>query len=100
MRSGCGAANRGKSVLCGDANFGVFSVAYVAAKHNHPVLLRLTEVRACQSWPRAAFRRLDRRKAGPRAIARPTADASYLSSSMGVMKQPMAFVRATGAGRP
>lgn len=34
------------SVLCGDANFGVFSVANVAAKHNHPVVLRLTEVRA------------------------------------------------------
>jgi hypothetical protein len=34
------------SVLCGDANFGVFSVAYEAAKHNHPVVLRLTEVRA------------------------------------------------------
>jgi putative transposase len=34
------------SVLCGDSNFGVFSVAYVAANHNHPVVLRLTEVRA------------------------------------------------------
>jgi len=34
------------SVLCGDANFGVFSVAYVAAKHHHPVVLRLTEARA------------------------------------------------------
>jgi hypothetical protein len=35
-----------RSVLCGDANFGVFSVAHVAAEHNHPVVLRLTEVRA------------------------------------------------------
>ena len=35
-----------RSVLCGDANFGVFSVAYAAAEHNHPVVLRLTEVRA------------------------------------------------------
>lgn len=34
------------SVLCGDANFGVFSVAYVMAEHNHPVVLRLTEARA------------------------------------------------------
>jgi hypothetical protein len=34
------------SVLCGDANFGVFSVAYMAANHNHPVVLRLTEARA------------------------------------------------------
>ena len=34
------------SVLCGDANFGVFSVAYAAAQHHHPVVLRLTEVRA------------------------------------------------------
>jgi len=33
-------------VLCGDSNFGVFSVAYVAAEHNHPVVLRLTEARA------------------------------------------------------
>jgi hypothetical protein len=29
-----------------DANFGVFSVAYVAAQHGHPVILRLTLARA------------------------------------------------------
>lgn len=34
------------SVVCGDANFGVFSVAYVAAEHKHSVVLRLTPVRA------------------------------------------------------
>jgi len=34
------------SVVLGDANFGVFSVAYAAAQHNHPVVLRLTLVRA------------------------------------------------------
>jgi hypothetical protein len=36
----------GGSVLVGDANFGVFSVAYAAAQHDHPVVLRLTLVRA------------------------------------------------------
>lgn len=34
------------SVAVGDANFGVFSVAYAAAVRNHPVVLRLTLVRA------------------------------------------------------
>ncbi len=34
------------SALIGDANFGVFSVAYAGVKSNHPVLLRLTAVRA------------------------------------------------------
>jgi hypothetical protein len=34
------------SVVVGDANFGVFSVAYAAVQHNHPVVLRLTLVRA------------------------------------------------------
>jgi hypothetical protein len=34
------------SVLVGDANFGVFSVAYAAAQREHPVVLRLTAVRA------------------------------------------------------
>jgi hypothetical protein len=34
------------SVLVGDANFGVFSVAYAAQQHQHPVVLRLTLVRA------------------------------------------------------
>ena len=34
------------SVLVGDANFGVFSVAYASAQHHHPALLRLTLARA------------------------------------------------------
>ena len=33
-------------LLVGDANFGVFSVAYAAAQRGHPALLRLTRVRA------------------------------------------------------
>lgn len=36
----------GGSTLIGDANFGVFSVAYAAAQREHPVLLRLTAQRA------------------------------------------------------
>jgi hypothetical protein len=32
--------------VLGDRNFGVFSVAWAAQQRNHPVLLRLTEVRA------------------------------------------------------
>lgn len=34
------------AVLVGDANFGVFSVAYAAAEQHHPTALRLTPVRA------------------------------------------------------
>lgn len=34
------------STVIGDANFGVFSVAYTATQHQHPVLLRLTPQRA------------------------------------------------------
>lgn len=34
------------SVVAGDANFGVFSVAYAAVPRGHPVLLRLTAQRA------------------------------------------------------
>jgi hypothetical protein len=34
------------SLLVGDANFGVFSVAYAATQRAHPVLLRLTAARA------------------------------------------------------
>jgi hypothetical protein len=34
------------STLLGDANFGVFSVAYAATQHGHLVMLRLTTVRA------------------------------------------------------
>lgn len=36
----------GGSVVVGDANFGVFSVAYAATQGQHPVVLRLTQVRA------------------------------------------------------
>ncbi len=35
-----------QSVVVGDANFGVFSVAYAAAQRGHPVVLRLTTARA------------------------------------------------------
>ena len=34
------------AVVVGDANFGVFSVAWAAQQRNHPVLLRLTAARA------------------------------------------------------
>jgi hypothetical protein len=35
-----------RSVVVGDANFGVFSVAYTAMRHDHDALLRLTPQRA------------------------------------------------------
>jgi len=35
-----------EALLVGDANFGVFSVAWTAAQHDHPVVLRLTTARA------------------------------------------------------
>lgn len=35
-----------KSVVLGDRNFGVFSVAYAARRHGHDVVVRLTKVRA------------------------------------------------------
>lgn len=35
-----------EAVVMGDANFGVFSVAYAAQQHDHAVLLRLTKARA------------------------------------------------------
>jgi len=35
-----------KSVIMGDGNFGVFSVAYAVAQHHHQVLFRLTKARA------------------------------------------------------
>jgi hypothetical protein len=35
-----------QALIVGDSNFGVFSVAYTAAQQNHPVILRLTAVRA------------------------------------------------------
>jgi putative transposase len=38
LPAGCG--------VLGDSNFGVFSMAYHAAQHNHPSLFRLTEARA------------------------------------------------------
>jgi hypothetical protein len=34
------------AVVIGDANFGVFSVAWIAQQRSHPVLLRMTESRA------------------------------------------------------
>jgi hypothetical protein len=34
------------SVVAGDANFGIFSVAYAAVQRGHPVLLRMTLLRA------------------------------------------------------
>jgi hypothetical protein len=34
------------ALVVGDSNFGVFSVAYVAAQRGHPVVLRMTAVRA------------------------------------------------------
>jgi hypothetical protein len=34
------------AVLLGDANFGVFSVAYTAAERDHPLVLRMTLARA------------------------------------------------------
>ena len=36
----------GQAAVVGDANFGVFSVAYAAAQCGHPVVLRLTTARA------------------------------------------------------
>ena len=45
LESAVGRLPRG-SVVIGDANFGVFSVAYCGAQSDHPVLLRLTTVRA------------------------------------------------------
>jgi hypothetical protein len=35
-----------RSVIVGDGNFGIFSVAYAAAQHQHHVLFRLTKARA------------------------------------------------------
>lgn len=35
-----------RAIVVGDANFGVFSVAYAADQHGHPVVLRLTSARA------------------------------------------------------
>jgi hypothetical protein len=35
-----------QALVLGDSNFGVFSVAYTAAQQSHPVILRLTAVRA------------------------------------------------------
>jgi hypothetical protein len=35
-----------EAVVLGDANFGVFSVAWTAQRHHYPVLLRLTQARA------------------------------------------------------
>jgi hypothetical protein len=49
------------SVVLGDANFGVFSVAYAATRRGHPVVLRLTVQRA-QSLAKAGLQNgMDRR---------------------------------------
>jgi hypothetical protein len=49
------------SAVVGDANFGVFSVAYAAAQRGHPILLRLTLQRA-QALAKEALRDgIDRR---------------------------------------
>ena len=34
------------AILVGDANFGIFSVAYAADQRGHPVVVRLTAARA------------------------------------------------------
>lgn len=47
------------AVVVGDSNFGVFSVAYTAQQRDHPVLLRLTTVRA-KSLARGGLDRRDR----------------------------------------
>ncbi len=49
------------SVVVGDANFGVFSVAYTATQRNHPVLLRLTVARAQRLAGGALADGIDRR---------------------------------------
>lgn len=36
----------GEAVVMGDCNFGIFSIAYAAQQRQHPVVLRLTQVRA------------------------------------------------------
>ena len=43
------------SMVAGDANFGVFSVAYAATKRGHPIVLRLTLQRA-QALAKEALR--------------------------------------------
>ena len=48
------------STVMGDANFGVFSVAYAATQHGHPVLLRLTASRARRLAKRALHDGIDR----------------------------------------
>jgi hypothetical protein len=49
----------GSGVL-GDRNFGVFSVAWAAQKRKHPVVLRLTAVRAKSAFGRVLCSRTDR----------------------------------------
>jgi len=46
--------------ILGDRNFGVFSVAWAAQQRNHPVLLRLTAVRAESAFGRGLCSRTDR----------------------------------------
>ena len=49
------------SVVVGDANFGVFSVAYAAVQRGHPVVLRLTAARAHRLAGKALHGGIDRR---------------------------------------
>ena len=50
------------AVVVGDRNFGVFSVAYAAHRQNHPVVLRLTAVRAKSLFQQGSLRDgIDRR---------------------------------------
>ena len=51
----------GESAVMGDANFGVFSVAYAAARRGHAVVLRLTTVRARHLAGGALREEIDRR---------------------------------------
>jgi hypothetical protein len=48
------------SGILGDRNFGVFSVAWAAQQRNHPVLLRLTAVRAKSAFGRVLCSGTDR----------------------------------------
>lgn len=50
-----------EAVLLADANFGVFSVAYTADQRHHPVVLRLTSVRARHLAGGLLQDRIDRR---------------------------------------
>ncbi len=48
------------SIVAGDANFGVFSVAFAAVQRGHPVLLRMTRPRAQRLAGRPVHKGVDR----------------------------------------